>query len=254
MTEIQHPLETASIESWPHLLGSRWTRKNASTTASKLQRTWGVGRLTACLESDSKIQIESEPVLAQCPPHLIPLPPQQAEVQVLNHTTYQRLCISNQSSNHTLYYRTCTWWRTDVTMRILFSAPSQFWHVHICNLNAAKTKSLAFNINMGTHKCSPCWNTAVCWSQQCTPAFLARDLPQGPVGVVWAANAVTISSHRRQGQVRVLEIYTSHLKSIPTPNTRKGQWESSLSVKTQFTQLFLPLRKPVTSSAEQSSE
>ena len=103
MTEIQHPLEIASIESWPHLLGTRWTRKKASTTASKLQRTWGVGQLIACLESDSKIQIESEPILAQCPPHLIPLPPQQAEVQVLDHTTYQRLCISNQSSNHTLY-------------------------------------------------------------------------------------------------------------------------------------------------------
>lgn len=181
MIEIQHPLETASAESWPHLLGTRWTRKKAQTTASKLQRTWGVGRLIACLESDSKIWTESEPVLAHCPPHLIPLPPQQAEIQVLNHTTYQRLCISNQSSNHTLYYRTCTWWRTDVTMRILFSAPSQFWHVHICNLNAARTKSLAFNINMGTHKCSACWNTAIFQFQQCMPAFLAYHLPQGPV-------------------------------------------------------------------------
>lgn len=156
------------------------------------------------------IRTEREPVLAHCPPHLIPLPPQQAEVQVLNHTTYQRLCISNQSSNHTLYYRTCTWWRTDVTMRILFSAPSQFWHVHIRNLNPARTKSLAFNINMGTHKRSACWNTAIFQLQQCTPAFLAYDLPQGSVGVVRAENVVTISSHRRQCQVNVLEIFISH--------------------------------------------
>ena len=54
--------------------------------------------------------------------------------------------------------------------------------------------------------------------------------------------------------MRVLEIYTSHLQSTPSPDARKGQWESSLPVKTQFTQLSLPLRKPATSSAEQTSE
>ena len=54
--------------------------------------------------------------------------------------------------------------------------------------------------------------------------------------------------------MKLLEIYISHLKSVHIPKTRTGQWESSLPVKSQFTELFLLLRKPVISPGEQSTE
>ena len=57
-------------------------------------------------------------------------------------------------------------------MIISFSI-SQFWHTHICNLHVAWTKILAFNLNMGTHKCSSYRNTTIFWFQQCTSIWFA---------------------------------------------------------------------------------
>lgn len=113
-----------------------------------------MGQLRACLKSHSQTQTRSDPVFPQSPLHLNPthtLPPPRPEVHVLNHTTYQRLCITNQSSNCTLYYRTCSVLENRCHHENHIFCSFSIWHVNICNLNDAWTEILAFNINMGTH-------------------------------------------------------------------------------------------------------
>lgn len=100
------------------------------------------------------------------PPAPYTPPPPHPEVLVLNHTTYQRLCITNQSSNCTLYYRTCTVLENRCHHENCIFCYFPIWHVNICNLNDAWTKIPAFNINMGTQKCSSIWNAATFWFQQ----------------------------------------------------------------------------------------
>lgn len=168
-----------------------------------------MGQLRARLKSRSQTQTGSDPVFPRRPLHLNPPhtpPPPHPEVQVLNHTTYQRLCITNQSSNCTLYYRTCPVLenRCHHENRIFCSSP--IWHVNICNLNDAWTKILAFNINMGTHKCSSIWNAATAWCQQRMAGCLSsvhiclKVLLVSPEREIWSHSSLT---DRRCCQVKL---------------------------------------------------
>lgn len=105
MMEVQHSLETSSQQNLGLTFCALGRRH---IIASNLQSAWGVGQLSVCLQPSSQTQTRSELVFAQCSLHLPAPPPPRAEDQVLNHTAYQRLCITNTCSNHTLYYRTCT--------------------------------------------------------------------------------------------------------------------------------------------------
>lgn len=108
-------------------------------------------------------------------------------------------------------------------MRILFSAPSQFWHVHIGNLNAARTKSLAFNINIGTHKSpSVSWNTAIFHRNSARLLFWHMICLK--VLLVWSelkCGHTLISQETVPGE-RPGDLHFSW-KSTPIPNTRRGQ-------------------------------